>query len=155
LSLELAVLRKWFSAKSMTGEWLMPSGERIGYSLEDPPRTGPDNVLEAGEKIPGRTAIPGGRYRIILDWSPRFKQIMPHIVGVPLFEAIRVHVINKPEDTDGCLGIGLDRDIDWIGSSLLAYGRLCSIVCEAMMRGEQVFVTIAGDPPADYWKGVA
>lgn len=153
--MELAVERKWFSPKAALGEWRLPSDEFIGFSLEDPPRTGPDNVLQPEEKIPGRTAIPTGRYRLILDWSEKFKQVMPHLVDVPGYEGVRVHIINKPEDTEGCIGIGMTRSPDFIGSALIAYGRICRIICDAITRGEQVFVTVRGGPPENFWKEAA
>jgi hypothetical protein len=154
-TLELFVTRKWFTKRSTTGEWRTAAGDLLGYSLEPGVRAGTDNVLQPAEKVPGQTAVPTGRRRVVLDWSPKFKQVMPHLLDVPLFESIRIHIVNKPEDTEGCLGIGMTRGPDFIGASLIAYGRLCEVICAAITRGEQVFVTIVGDPPETFWNAAA
>lgn len=53
-----------------------------------------DTVRLNGVKIQGQTAIPAGKYRIALDYSERFKKILPHILDVPNFTGIRVHAGN-------------------------------------------------------------
>ena len=44
------------------------------YTLED--------VVRNGTKVLGKTAIPIGEYKLIVDASTRFKQDMPHILDV-------------------------------------------------------------------------
>lgn len=60
-------------------------------------------------KIPKETAIPKGRYQVILDYSQRFKRIMPHICDVPGFAGVRIHKLNRAIETEGCIGIGKGR----------------------------------------------
>ena len=49
---------------------------------------------KVARKIPGHTAIPEGSYRVLVTLSPRFKEWLPYIQGVPDFEGIRIHVGN-------------------------------------------------------------
>jgi hypothetical protein len=65
--------------------------------LEDPVRR---------EKIPGKTAIPPGRYRMTLTYSPKFKKELPELHEVPNYTYVRVHAGNGPEHTDGCVLLG-------------------------------------------------
>lgn len=42
-------------------------------------------------KIFGKTAIPTGTYKVQLTYSPRFKRVLPLLIGVKGFEGIRIH----------------------------------------------------------------
>jgi hypothetical protein len=77
------------------------------FTLEDAVREVVGQPV-AGWKKPGVTAIPTGRYRLIVDYSQRFQKNMPHILHVSGFEGIRIHAGNTHVDTEGCplLGYG-------------------------------------------------
>ena len=77
------------------------------YTLEDAVREIP-GVPVSEYKIKGRTAIPVGSYDLVIDYSNRFKRLMPHILNVPGFEGIRIHAGNTHEDTEGCILVGED-----------------------------------------------
>ena len=62
-------------------------------------------------KIPKETAIPRGKYKLTISWSNRFRRLMPHILDVPDFTGIRIHIGNYPGDTEGCPIIGKERDV--------------------------------------------
>ena len=81
-----------------------------------------DVIRPAGEKVSGETAIPAGRYKLILSMSNRFKKIMPEVVAVPGFAGIRIHAGNTAKDTEGCLLLGQTRNVETrsIGQSKLA-----------------------------------
>lgn len=88
--------------------------DRLCYTLED-------KVRIDQPKVPGQTAIPGGRFRIIVDMSQRFKIFMPHILDVPGFTGIRMHKGVKAEDTEGCLLVGMKRGINTISDCTPAF----------------------------------
>ena len=50
---------------------------------------------KVARKIPGRTAIPEGSYRVLITKSPRFKKWLPYVQGVPGFEGIRIHAVEE------------------------------------------------------------
>ena len=87
------------------------------YTLED--------VVRNGTKVLGKTAIPTGEYKLIIDASVRFKQDMPHILNVPDFTGVRIHSGNTSADTDGCILLGTTwAGKDFIGNSKIAYKKL-------------------------------
>src|SRR3712207_922846 len=66
-----------------------------------------DNILSIkAKKVFGKTAIPKGTYKVILNESNRFKKILPFIVNVKGFEGIRIHQGNLSNHTEGCILVG-------------------------------------------------
>jgi len=100
----------------------------------------PDEIAKI--KIFGKTAIPRGRYKVILSFSNRFQRWLPEIVGVPGYVGIRIHPGNKPEDTDGCLLTGTTQAIDWVSQSKLAFDALMSHLEPAFHTNQPIFITI-------------
>ena len=99
----ITVRRKWYTDKSTIGE--LTFDDFKCFTLED-------TVRKDGIKVYGKTAIQGGRYEVVLTYSERFKKFMPLLLNVPKFEGIRIHSGNKPEDTEGCILVGLVRPPD-------------------------------------------
>lgn len=112
--MELKVYRKEKTSISTIGE-LFVDGKFECFTLEDPIRD---------KKIPGETAIPTGRYKVILNLSNRFKKIMPLLLNVPNFEGVRIHTGNTPKDTEGCILVGCHFSKNWISESKKAYEAL-------------------------------
>ena len=85
------------------------------YTLED---------VERDTKVFGETAIPKGIYEIQLTQSPRFKRILPLLIGVPNYSGVRIHPGNTAKDTEGCILVGTSVGKDFIGASVLAFNEL-------------------------------
>lgn len=111
------------------------------YTLEDPVRERP-GVPVSEWKIPGKTAIPAGRYEVLITESPRFKRPLPLLVAVPGFTGVRIHAGNRAEDTEGCILPGYDRGPDWVGRSREAEGALIYRLSAARTRGEPVTIDV-------------
>ena len=101
-----------------------------------------DVVRAPGVKVPGATAIPAGRYQVIIDWSNRFQKPMPHVLNVPGFEGIRIHCGNTAADTEGCILLGSNATRSTITGSVLAFDKFFLKLQAALKRGP-VFITIS------------
>lgn len=95
------------------------------------------------QKIPGKTAIPKGRYEVIINFSNRFKELMPLLLGVPGFTGVRIHPGNTEADTTGCVLIGKEKYSDGIGKSRLAFDEFFPKL-EAALKTGKVFINIIG-----------
>lgn len=95
--------------ENVTFGQLFVNGELICQTLEDAFREEKGKPVKEW-KIPGKTAIPSGKYSLILSESNRFKKILPEILKVEGFTGIRIHSGNTEHDTEGCPLVGLRRD---------------------------------------------
>ena len=93
-------------------------------------------------KVKGRSAIPEGRYAVVISWSPKLKQWLPILLGVPKFEGIRIHAGNTAKDTEGCILVGQYREVGKVLDSRIWVHRLKQKIVEAKNRGEPVWLTI-------------
>ena len=97
-------------------------------------------------KVKGRSAIPEGRYAVVISYSPKFKQWLPILLGGPEFnrkwQGIRIHAGNCSEDTEGCILVGKNREVGKVLDSRIWVHRLKQKIIEAKDKGEAVWLTI-------------
>ena len=93
-------------------------------------------------KVKGKSAIPEGRYAVVISYSPRFKQWLPILLGVPKFEGIRIHAGNTAKDTEGCILVGQNREVGKVLDSRKWLYELKQRIVEAKDKGEAVWITI-------------
>jgi len=97
-------------------------------------------------KVKGRSAIPEGRYAVVISYSPKFKQWLPILLGGPEFnrkwQGIRIHAGNTAKDTEGCILVGQNREVGKVLDSRKWLYELKQKIVEAKDRGEAVWITI-------------
>ena len=131
--MEITVNRKELTEHSTIGEMLI-EGQFLCYTLED-------CVRPEGVKIPGETAIPPGRYEVIINFSNRFRQLMPLLLNVPNFEGVRIHAGNFAKDTAGCLLLGMSKAEDMVGRSNEAFKKFFPLL-QAALKSGKVYITV-------------
>lgn len=134
--MELKLNRIFLGSSATIGE-LLVNDKHLCDTLED-------RVRPEGEKVYGKTAIPEGTYEVKLTHSPRFKKILPEILNVPNFSGIRIHSLNKAEESEGCIGVGEwnGKDTNWISNSRIAFNELMSLLQKAANNKEKITITI-------------
>ena len=93
-------------------------------------------------KVKGRSAIPEGRYAVVISWSPKLKAWLPILLGLPKFEGIRIHAGNTARDTEGCILVGKNKLVGQVVDSRIWLHRLKQKIVEAKDRGEAVWITV-------------
>lgn len=116
-------------------------GEFHSHVLEDE-----DRKLETNPtgKVYGETCIPRGTYIVVLDFSMRFKRVLPHVLGVPGFDGIRFHAGNRAAETHGCPLVGDTRDANGIkpGTSRPAMARLMEKLMVPHLKREVITLEV-------------
>ena len=87
-------------------------------------------------------AIPEGRYAVVISYSPKKKEWLPILLGVPLFQGIRIHAGNTAKDTLGCILVGKNLEKGMVLNSRYWLKRVKNKIVDAKNRGEAVWITI-------------
>ena len=97
-------------------------------------------------KVKGRSAIPEGRYAVVISWSPKLGAWLPILLGGLEFnkqwQGIRIHAGNTAKDTQGCILVGKNREVGKVLDSRIWVHRLKQKIVEAKGRGEPVWITV-------------
>lgn len=116
------------------------NGKYFCDTLEDPVR---DIAPDGSGKVPGKTAVPEGRYKIFVDESPRFKRLLPRLLAVPHFIGVRIHAGNTASDTEGCILVGENKAKGKVLDSRTYEARLVSILLNCQREMEPIHITIS------------
>lgn len=129
------------SNKGATIGQMRIDGVHLCFTLEDTVREVVGCAV-ATWKIPGATAIPAGRYQVIVNESTRFGRLMPLLVNVPGFTGVRIHPGNTSADTEGCILLGLTTAANLVYQSRAAFEQFFKQLQAAILNGEQVHISI-------------
>ena len=117
--MKIEIKRDSFTENSTIGKMYI-DGQYFCETLEDKDR----RLEDGGAKVYAETCIPRGAYALVIDYSPKYKKNMPHLLDVPQFRGIRIHPGNTDDDSEGCILVGRNRDTDFIGNSKATYNEL-------------------------------
>ena len=137
--MELDVKRIYKAEDYTIGE-LSINGEFFSNTLEDKVR-----ILNSFEdKVYGETAIPVGRYKVVLSYSNRFKKVLPEVLNVEFFKGIRIHEGNHKDSTAGCILVGECKDVKegFIYNSKKTMKKLMAILQTATDKNEEIHLSI-------------
>ena len=134
--MKLQLERKYLKPEYTIGQ-LKVDGNFFCDTLEDQVRD-----LSREKKVPGQTAIPAGKYEVIVNISPRFKRKLPRLLNVPGFEGILIHRGNTPEDTAGCILVGENKAKGKVINSTPYELRLTEMIERAQTAGEVITIEI-------------
>lgn len=113
-------------------------------TLEDPNRdTNKNGIFDGDEKkVAGNTCIPFGKYKVIVNVSPRFGRELPRLLNVPSFDGILIHRGNTAKDTAGCILVGENSMKGKVLNSTIYEVDLTKKIKEAISKGEEVTIEI-------------
>ena len=137
---------------------LYVDGEYVCDTIEDTVRDlDKDGKFANGEvKIPGKTAIPYGRYEITMkvkspkysnfskySWAKKYDGYLPRLLNVPHFDGVLIHVGNTAADSEACILVGENKVVGKVINSVNTFRRLMDdYLVPAKKRNERIFMVI-------------
>lgn len=122
---------------------LYVNGVRLCNTLEDAVRS---------EKVYGKTAIPAGTYRVLMNtvsqkfqdraWAKPYGGLVPRLRNVPDFQGVLIHPGNTAADTDGCILVGDNTIKGQLTNSTNRFYQLMGKLLAAALAGEAIDITI-------------
>ena len=135
--MNLRLVRR-FKGETYTIGSLSVNGEKFCDTLEDRVRD-----LAGGEaKVSGETAIPEGRYKVIVNRSPKFGRDLPRLLDVPQFEGVLIHRGNTDKDSSGCILVGENKVKGKVINSTPYEEKLVALCKAALAGGETIEIEI-------------
>ena len=134
--MEIKVHRKYKKTAYTIGRMYV-DGMFFCNTLEDAVRDIPKDG-----KVPGKTAIPAGTYKVAYTMSPRFCRRLPLLLDVPYFSGVRIHPGNTAADTEGCILVGLNTQVGRLTSSRWYSDLLNERIERAIARGQNITIEI-------------
>lgn len=150
--MEIKVDRKWKKEKYTIGR-LYINGEFICNTIEDTDRGLTQSMSEEeikSKKIYGQTAIPTGRYKVLVNIvSPKFSQKefymnvckgkVPRLEGIKGFSGVLIHSAATADNVEGCIGVGFNTEIGRLTSIKEAFEKVYSKLSSSK---EDIWITI-------------
>lgn len=105
----------------------------------------------SGIKVYGQTAIPTGRYRVVLSpsakfsnksWARKYGGLVPEIKNVKGFAGIRIHPANTADELLGCIAPGSNTTVGRVNKSQAAYIRIMDILKPAWDAASDIYITV-------------
>lgn len=139
--MKITLYRKILNDTSTEGN-LYIDGKWFCNTIEDKVRAKPGQWNKK-LKVYAETAIPYGKYPVLVTYSNRFKRQLTGIFNVPDFEGIRIHNGTSEKSSAGCIIVSYkDNDVKHtLINDPAAMNDLCKIV-EEKQKTEKIFINI-------------
>lgn len=142
--LELETIREIFSVEDggvegFTLGRIFADNVYVGYTLEDEDRH-LESIGKEG-KVYGKTAIPCGRYEVVLYDSPKHG-VVPLLLDVPGYSYVEIHGANHSRELLGCIAVGKARTADGVATCSVVVNRIVSLIERAADDGRKTFITV-------------
>jgi hypothetical protein len=141
-NMEIKVIRPKIQDTTYTISDLFVNDVFFSNVMEDRDRnlhsSNPEEIK--AKKIKHETAIPYGKYEVVMSYSERFKMLLPLLTNVPGYDGIRIHAGNTEADSSGCLLPGIKSGKTVINSRSTT-SKLIKTIQDALKK-EKVFITI-------------
>ena len=137
---------------------LYVDGEYVCDTIEDTVRDlDKDGKFANGEvKIPGKTAIPYGRYEITMkvkspkysnfskySWAKKYDGYLPRLLNVSNFEGVLLHPGNTSSESAGCILTGENKVVGKVINSVNTFRKLMDeYLVPAKKRNEKIFIEV-------------
>lgn len=150
--MKIKVIREILTPTETLGS-LFINNKFFCYTLEDTDRqlrqTHSADFIKA-HKLQAQTAIPSGEYSVVLSMSNRFKRLLPEVLNVTGFAGIRIHGGNTHLDSEGCILVAKQRNVNkkssWSGIVNWILGsqekQLVVEMQKALAKGEKIELSI-------------
>ena len=93
-------------------------------------------------KIWGETAIPYGRYKVLVTYSPKFRRDLPLILDVKHFTGIRIHRGATHRNTSGCVLVGRNTAKGRLSEGEYYEKKLTMLLRQYQNENEEIFINI-------------
>jgi len=151
--MEILLHRKIFNETSTEGNMYIQQSDGswkwFCHVIEDKVRAEPGEWKKE-LKVYEKTAIPYGRYPVLVTWSNRFKRMLTGVFNVPDFDGIRIHNGINEVSSAGCPIISyhdqLGENTNKLVNDKAAMNDLCKMV-EKAQKKEKVYITITNKMP--------
>lgn len=131
-------LNRIYKGETYTIGHLYANKQYICDTIEDKVRI----LNTEDDKVYKQTAIPKGRYKVILTYSPHFHKILPELLNVPFFKNIRIHSGNDENDSAGCIIVGENKIKGKVINSKQTLNKLMQILKPINNSGEEIYINV-------------
>lgn len=142
--LHLTLIRAYRKTDYTIGQ-LFAGGRFVCNTVEDTDRginMYMDKTAIMKVKVPDKTAIPVGTYKLDVTPSPKFGRDLIEVQAVPGFSGIRIHRGNNADHSSGCIIPGLNNVKGGVTQSTKYEELLTSMVSAAIKNNETAYLTI-------------
>ena len=132
-------LKRKFIGPSYTIGDLLIDGDFFCHTIEDKVRELPSKCPQTSrglsckceEKVYAQTAIPKGTYKVTMEYSPKFKRVLPLLHNVPHFLGILIHSGTDENSSAGWIIVGMNKVKGKVVESRKTSDALNQILCKA------------------------